>query len=59
MDGIGAAIKTAPKDTISYHPEAVIRNIKKLMHYLPDLSIGIATYSDEESFKLKKLFLNH
>ena len=59
MDGIGAAIKTTVKDTISYHPEAVIRNTEQLMHYLPDLNIVLLHAVMKKSFKLKKRFLNH
>ena len=53
MDGIAAAIKAAVKDTISYHPEAVIRNTEQLMHYLHDLNICIATYSNEEVIEIR------
>ena len=56
MDGIGAAIKTAVKDTISYHPEAVIKNTEQLVHYLPDLNICIAKYNDEEVIQIKETF---
>lgn len=56
MDIIGAATKTAVKDTISYHPEAVIRKKEQLMHYLPDLNICIVKYSDEEVIQIKEIF---
>ena len=56
MDGIAAAIKAAVKDTISYHPEAVIRNTEQLMHYLHDLNICIATYSNEEVIEIRWMF---
>ena len=57
MDGVGGCIKRVIKDTISYHPNSVIRNSEQLLKHLPNMeNIIIKSYNKEDVLKAREFF---